>query len=145
MIVVFLLCCSILFLTPNIHVLSSNFLTLASLFSSRLELFIEVPRLTRRLTLFGPPIPVFLFENYSMNRLLLSFACSALLASPLSALADSTATSTDSAAYQAREQLESQREQLSGVGGVAQRSPEANAFVDAPVDTDDAPALVSQP
>jgi len=104
-----------------------------------------VPRLTRRLTLFGPPIPVFLFENYSMNRLLLSFACSALLASPLSALADSTATSTDSAAYQAREQLESQREQLSGVGGVAQRSPEANAFVDAPVDTDDAPALVSQP
>jgi len=80
-----------------------------------------------------------------MNRLLLSFACSALLASPLIASADTTSTSTGSTAYQAREQLESQREQLSGVSSVAQSNTEANAFVDAPVDTDDAPALVSQP
>lgn len=80
-----------------------------------------------------------------MNRLLLPFACSALLATVPSAFADTNGATSGTAAYEAREQLDSQREQLSGVSDVAKGATDANAFVDVPVDTADAPALVSQP
>lgn len=80
-----------------------------------------------------------------MNRLMLPAACLLLLATAPSTFADTTSSSSGSAAYQAREQLESQREQLSGASDVAQSATTANAFVDAPVDTEDAPVLVSQP
>ena len=81
-----------------------------------------------------------------MNRLLLSLACSTLLATHVSAFADTADASTQSSAYQqAREQLDTQREQLSGVSRIAQSTTDANAFVDSAVDTSDAPAQVNQP
>ncbi|CAM3591625.1 hypothetical protein CCOS865_04042 [Pseudomonas reidholzensis] len=81
-----------------------------------------------------------------MNGLLLSCACLALMATQVSAFADAVSAPAQSSAYQAaREQLDTQREQLSGVASVAQDTTDANAFVDSAVDTSDAPVLVSQP
>lgn len=80
-----------------------------------------------------------------MNRLMLSLACSALLATHLNAFADSSAGAAPAGAQTAREQLDAQREQLSGADQVRPVAQAANTLVDAPVDTSDAPAQVSQP
>lgn len=80
-----------------------------------------------------------------MNRLLLSFACTALLATHLSASADMLDATSQTSATDARTQLDAQRERLTGVDKVAKSAADANMLLDMPVDTSDAPAQVEQP
>ncbi|CAG8863365.1 hypothetical protein PS627_00303 [Pseudomonas fluorescens] len=80
-----------------------------------------------------------------MNRLLLSLACSTLLATHFSASADTLAVTSQTTATPARTQLDAQRERLTGVDKVGKNTAEANTLLDTPVDTSDAPAQVDQP
>ncbi|MFK3815782.1 hypothetical protein ACI2KG_04130 [Pseudomonas sp. NPDC089407] len=80
-----------------------------------------------------------------MNRLLLSLACSALLATHINAFADTSTASQQATTQSAREQLDAQRERITGVDRVGQEVAASNAMLDAPVDTSDAPTQVSQP
>lgn len=80
-----------------------------------------------------------------MNRLLLSLACTALLATHLSASADTLDATSQASATDARTQLDAQRERLTGVDKVGERAVDANTLLDMPVDTRDAPAQVDQP
>lgn len=80
-----------------------------------------------------------------MNRLLLSLACTALLATHLSAFAETLDTTSQAPANDARTQLDAQRERLTGVDKVGKRAVDANTLLDMPVDTSDAPAQVEQP
>ncbi len=79
-----------------------------------------------------------------MNRLLLSFAGAALVATHLSVSADSL----DDAAQQAdnpRAQLEAQRDRLTGADQVGHARSTANDWIDTPVDTQDTPKQESRP
>lgn len=80
-----------------------------------------------------------------MNRLLLSLACSALLAAQIDAFADTSTTRQQATTQSAREQLDAQRERITGVDQVGHGAAASNAMLDAPVDTSDAPTQVSQP
>ncbi|MFF7062636.1 hypothetical protein [Pseudomonas sp. NPDC008258] len=80
-----------------------------------------------------------------MNRLLLSLACSALLATHINAFADTSTASQQATTQSAREQLDAQRERITGVDRVGQEAAASNAMLDTPVDTSDAPTQVSQP
>ena len=79
-----------------------------------------------------------------MNRLLLSFAGAALIATHLSVRAGSL----DDAAQQAdnpRAQLEAQRDRLTGADQVGRARSKANDWIDTPVDTQDTPKQESRP
>lgn len=79
-----------------------------------------------------------------MNRLLLSFAGAALIATHLSV----SAGSLDGAAQQAdnpRAQLEAQRDRLTGADQVGHARSAANDWIDTPVDTQDTPKQESRP
>jgi len=80
-----------------------------------------------------------------MNRLMLSLACSALLATHINAFAHTSTASQQATTQDAREQLDTQRARITGVDRVSQEAAGFNAMVDAPVDTSDAPPQVSQP
>ncbi|WP_146230334.1 hypothetical protein [Pseudomonas sp. LB-090624] len=80
-----------------------------------------------------------------MNRLLLPLACSALLATPINAFADTSTTRQQATTQSAREQLDAQRDRITGVDRVSQEAAASNAVIDAPVDTSDAPTQASQP
>ena len=80
-----------------------------------------------------------------MNRLMLSLACLALLATHINAFADTSTARQQATTQNAREQLDAQRARITGVDRVSEEAADSNAMVDAPVDTSDAPAQVSQP
>ncbi|MFJ4064443.1 hypothetical protein ACIPW4_03990 [Pseudomonas sp. NPDC089996] len=80
-----------------------------------------------------------------MNRLLLSLACSALLAPPVIAFADTMTANQQATPQSAREHLDAQRERITGVDQVSQAGTAPDAMLDAPVDTRDTPTQVSQP
>ncbi|RMP68993.1 hypothetical protein ALQ18_04398 [Pseudomonas marginalis pv. marginalis] len=81
-----------------------------------------------------------------MNRPLLSFLSVALLCAPgcYALAADSTTSAT--AEQQVRQQVEAQRDQLSGAANIGHaKQTGASAVIDAPVDTDDAPTQGQRP
>lgn len=80
-----------------------------------------------------------------MNRLMMSLACSALLAVHFGAFADTLDATSQTTAADARTRLDAQREHLTGADKVGKPVAQANALLDEPVDTSDAPAQVDQP
>jgi hypothetical protein len=93
------------------------------------------------------PLP--LFEKVSMIRPMLPVVGALLLCAQSFCVfaADSTSASTAStSAATLREQVETQRDQLSGVAQISQTTQKSSStLLDAPVATDDAPTQVQQP
>lgn len=83
-----------------------------------------------------------------MNRPMLSFFCALLMgAYSVSALAaDSRSADATPYGQEARAQVDAKRDQISGAAQIAAPAKKGpSAMLDAPVDTDDAPAQVQKP
>jgi hypothetical protein len=101
------------------------------------------------LSLVDQSTPIPLFEKVSMIRPMLPVVGAILLCAQSFSVfaADSTSVSTASTSTASlREQVEAQRDQLSGVAQISQTTQKSSStLLDAPVATDDAPTQAQQP